>query len=43
MTLLDRTATSLADAPIGRTPEEAKAAMAALEELADRASRYATG
>lgn len=43
MTLLDRTAASLANAPIGRTPEEAKAAMAALEELADRASRYATG
>jgi biopolymer transport protein ExbB/TolQ len=43
MTLLDRTATSLANAPIGRTPEDAKAAMAALEELADRASRYATG
>ncbi|MBT8208587.1 MAG: hypothetical protein KJO18_09955 [Acidimicrobiia bacterium] len=43
MTLLDRTATSLANAPIGRTPEDAKAAMSALEELADRASRYATG
>ncbi len=43
MTLLDRTATSLANAPIGRTPEDAKAAMEALAELADRASRYATG
>ncbi len=43
MTLLDKTATSLANAPIGRTPEDAKAAMAALEELADRAGRYATG
>lgn len=41
MTLLDRTATALADAPIGRTPEDAEAAMAALEELAERASKYA--
>lgn len=41
MTLLDRTATAMADAPIGRTPEDAEAAMAALEELAERASKYA--
>lgn len=43
MTAIDRTATSLADAPIGRTPEDAQAAMSALEELAARASKYATG
>lgn len=43
MTLIDKTATALADAPIGRTPEDAEAAMAALEELAERASKYATG
>jgi hypothetical protein len=42
MTLLDRTSTALADAPIGLTPQDAEAAMEALEELADRASRYAT-
>jgi len=41
MTLLDRTATALADAPIGLTPQDAEAAMSALEELADRAGRYA--
>jgi hypothetical protein len=43
MTALDRTATALADAPIGRTPEDAEAAMVALEELAQRAGKYATG
>ena len=42
MTLLDRTATALADAPIGVAPQDAEAAMEALEELADRAGRYAT-
>lgn len=43
MTVLDRTTTALADAPIGRAPEDAEAAMKALEELAKRASKYATG
>ena len=42
MTAIDRTAAALADAPIGRTPEDAEAAMAALEELADRAGKYAS-
>ena len=42
MTLLDRTATALADAPIGLAPQDAEAAMDALKELADRAGRYAT-
>lgn len=42
MTVLDRTATALADAPIGRQPQDAEAAMAALQEMADRASKYAT-
>jgi hypothetical protein len=41
MTAMDRTATALADAPIGRTPEDAEAAMSALEELAQRAAKYA--
>ncbi len=41
LTALDRTTTALADVPIGKRPEDADAAMAALEELADRASRYA--
>jgi hypothetical protein len=43
MTLLDRTSSALADAPIGRTPQDAEAAMEALEELASRAGKYATG
>jgi hypothetical protein len=43
MTAMDRTATALADAPIGRTPADAEAAMASLEELAQRAAKYATG
>jgi len=42
MTLLDRTSTALADAPIGLGPHAAEAAMDALEELADRAGKYAT-
>ena len=42
MTLLDRTSTALADAPIGVAPQDAKAAMQALEELADRADKYAS-
>jgi hypothetical protein len=42
MTVLDRTSTALADAPIGLAPQDAEAAMAALEELANRASKYAT-
>ena len=41
LTALDRTATALADVPIGKQPEDADAAMAALEELADRATKYA--
>lgn len=41
LTALDRTTTALADVPIGKRPEDADAAMAALEELADRASEYA--
>ncbi len=41
MTLLDRTSTALADAPIGVAPQDAEAAMDALKELADRAGRYA--
>jgi len=41
LTALDRTTTALADVPIGKQPEDADAAMAALEELADRASKYA--
>ncbi len=42
MTLLDRTATALADAPIGIAPQDAEAAMEALKDLADRAGKYAT-
>ncbi len=42
MTLLDRTSTALADAPIGLTPQATEAALAALRELADQAGRYAT-
>lgn len=41
MTLLDRTSTALADAPIGLAPQDAEAAMEALNELAERANRYA--
>jgi hypothetical protein len=43
MTAIDRTTTALADAPIGRPVEDAEEAMTALEELAARASKYATG
>lgn len=42
LTALDRTTTALADVPMGKKPEDADAAMAALEELADRAAKYAT-
>ncbi len=42
LTSLDRTTTALADVPIGKRPEDTDAAMAALEELADRADKYAT-
>ena len=41
MTVLDRTATALADATIGRQPQDAQAAMKALQEMADRAGKYA--
>jgi hypothetical protein len=41
LTALDRTTTALADVPIGKRPEDAEAAMAALDELAERASMYA--
>lgn len=41
MTQIDRTATALADAPIGKEPQDAEAAMAALREMAERASKYA--
>ncbi len=42
LTALDRTTTALADVPIGKQPEDADAAMAALEELAARTGMYAT-
>ena len=42
LTALDRTTTALADVPIGKRPEDADSAMEALEELAARASQYAT-
>ena len=41
MTVLDRTAIALADASIGRQPQDAEAAMTALQEMADRAGKYA--
>jgi len=41
LTALNRTATALADVPIGKRPEDADAAMEALDELAARASQYA--
>ena len=40
MTALDMTATALADATIGRQPQDAAAAMEALQEMADRAGKY---
>jgi len=42
LTALDRTTTALADVPIGKRPEDADAAMAALEALAARTGMYAT-
>ena len=42
LTALDRTTTALADVPIGKKPEDADAAMAELEALADRTGDYAT-
>jgi hypothetical protein len=41
LTALNRTTTALADVPIGKKPEDADAAMEALEALADRATKYA--
>ena len=41
LTALNRTTTALAAVPIGKRPEDADAAMDALEELADRAAKYA--
>ncbi|MAT06240.1 MAG: hypothetical protein CL424_14475 [Acidimicrobiaceae bacterium] len=41
LTALNRTTTALANVPIGQRPEDADAAMAALDELADRAAKYA--
>ena len=41
LTALDRTTTALADVPIGKKPEDADAAMAELEALADRTGDYA--
>lgn len=41
LTALNRTTTALADVPIGQRPEDADSAMAALDELADRAAKYA--
>lgn len=42
MTSIDKTAGALADAPMGREPEDLELATAALRELAERASKYAT-
>ena len=42
LTALDRTTTALADVPIGKRPEDADAAMAELEALADRTGDYAS-
>ena len=42
LTTLDRTTTALADVPIGKRPEDAEAAMAALEALAARTADYAS-
>lgn len=41
MTAIDRTSTSLSEAPIGRTPAGAEDAMQELEEMARRARKYA--
>ena len=43
LTTLDRTTSALADVPVGQRPEEADEAMAALEDLADRARMYTLG
>jgi hypothetical protein len=43
LTTLDRTTSALADVPAGQRPEDADEAMAALEDLADRARMYALG
>ncbi len=43
LTTLDRTTSALADVPAGQRPEEADEAMAALEDLADRARMYTLG
>ncbi len=40
MTVLDKTAGAVADAPIGQTPSDADAAMEQLDELASRIERY---
>jgi hypothetical protein len=42
MTALSATASALADAPIGRAPADAEAAMAELDNLAKRAAHYAS-
>jgi len=41
MTTIDRTATALADVPIGKQAQDADEAIAALREMAERASKYA--
>ena len=43
LTTLDRTTSALAEVPVGQRPEEAEDAMAALDDLADRARMYALG
>lgn len=43
LTTLDRTTSALADVPVGQRPEDADEAMAALDDLADRARMYAIG
>lgn len=41
LTTLDRTTSALADVPVGQRPEDVDDAMAALDDLADRARMYA--
>lgn len=43
LTTLDRTRSALAEVPAGQRPEDADEAMAALDDLADRARMYALG
>ncbi len=43
LTTLDRTTSALADVPVGQRLEDADDALAALEDLADRARMYALG